>query len=133
MDDKNESQCLECGSIQESPQDEDNCVSVQLPDTEQDSNPSSSKSSLQSFINSSLEGECLERSCSTCGSSYSLIPFFILETIWNRYPVLDSFPMVLCIRVNRFLINPQTYTISKNTTPVQVDEEIWVRQCDEET
>lgn len=66
-------------------------------------------------------------------SSYSLIPFFILETIWNRYPVLDSFPMVLCIRVNRFLINPQTYTISKNTTPVQVDEEIWVRQCDEET
>lgn len=42
------------------------------------------------------------------------------ESMWTRTPVIDEFPSVLCVRINRFIVDPQTFAIQKNTVSLHL-------------
>ena len=64
--------------------------------------------SLQRLLDSSNAEETFQRQCDCCGR----------ETTWGRKEVLDAMPDVLCIRVNRFIVDMTTYSVTKNTVDV---------------
>lgn len=82
-----------------------NCLTVQLPSGD----ASSPAQSLQHLLDSSNEEETFQRRCDCCGR----------ETTWIRKEVLDRMPDVLCIRVNRFIVDMTTFSVKKNTVEVQ--------------
>ena len=81
-----------------------NCLTVQLPSGD----ASSPAQSLQHLLDSSNEEETFQRQCDCCGR----------ETTWIRKEVLDRMPDVLCIRVNRFIVDMTTFSVKKNTVEV---------------
>ena len=92
---------MECQDRKEAPSDFSNCFTVQLPNGDS----SSPAQSLQHLLDSSNEEEVFQRQCECCGR----------ETTWTRKEVLDTTPDVLCIRVNRFIVDMTTYSVKKNT------------------
>ena len=50
--------------------------------------------------------------------------------MWQRLSVIDQFPPILCFRVNRFLFDKTTYSITKNTTPITLEDIIQVSNCE---
>lgn len=76
-------------------------MTVQLPAMEASPTPQS----LQFLLDNMNGAEAFQRRCECCGK----------ETVWNRREVMDRFPEVLCVRVNRFIIDMATYSVKKNT------------------
>ena len=101
---------MDCQNTCDSGSDEDNCITVQIP---QDNLKSSY--SIHELLQDCMNEEYMERDCEVCGKRILECNYLIIGTIWSRSPVIDDFPDYLCIRVNRFIIDNKTYTISKNT------------------